>query len=206
MNFLTTMKLRALILVDLQNDFLPGGALAVPCGDEAVAAANRAMIDYDCVVATQDWHPQDHLSFACNHPEKQPYEVIELAGISQTLWPAHAVQGTYGADFSETLDISRVRRVFQKGMHRDVDSYSGFYDNGRHHSTGLAEWLRSHGVRDVAVCGLATDYCVKWTVLDALMEGFSVTVLTDACRAVNVSTGDGVAAFDAMLRAGARLR
>lgn len=193
----------ALIVVDIQNDFLPGGALAVPRGDEVIPVINRLMPHADLVVATQDWHPPDHLSFASQHPGRQVGDVIELDGIEQVLWPDHCVQGTPGAELAESLDTARISKIIRKGTDRRVDSYSGFYDNGRRHATGLADYLRQHGVERVWVCGLATDYCVRYTVLDALREGFSTRVVEDACRGVGVHTGDIAAAWDEMRRAGA---
>lgn len=182
--------MNTLILVDIQNDFLPGGALAVPGGDEVISAANLLMRDFDLIVATQDWHPADHGSFASNHPGRAVFETIDLHGLPQTLWPVHCVQETQGAEFAATLDTDRIDKVFQKGTRPEIDSYSGFHDNGRRHSTGMAEWLRGRGVTHVTICGLATDYCVKFTALDALDEGFHVTLATRACRGVNLNPGD----------------
>lgn len=192
------MNTRALILVDLQNDFLPGGALAVPGGDEVIPLANRLMDDFGIIVATQDWHPADHGSFAANHPGKVVYESIDLNGLPQTLWPVHCVQGTPGADFAPGLETVRITRVFRKGTRAEIDSYSGLYDNGHRQSTGLAEWLREQGVTQVTVCGLATDYCVKFTALDALAEGFGVTLDLPASRGVDLSPGDVAAAVEEM--------
>jgi nicotinamidase/pyrazinamidase len=197
--------MNALILVDLQNDFLPGGALGVPGGDEVIPLANRLMDDFDIVVATQDWHPPDHGSFAANHPGRQVFEMIDLHGLPQTLWPVHCVQGTPGAEFAPGLDAGRITRVFRKGTRPEVDSYSGLFDNGRRHSTGLAEWLREQGVKRVTVCGIATDYCVKFTALDAVAEGFEVTLHLPACRGVDLQTGDIAAAVEAMREKGVRI-
>lgn len=195
----------ALILVDLQNDFMPGGALAVAEGDLVVPVANRIARHLELVVATQDWHPANHGSFASQHPGKKPGEVIDLNGLPQVLWPDHCVQGSKGAEFHAALDRSRIARVFQKGVDPEIDSYSGFYDNGHRRGTGLAEYLRSLGVAGVTVCGLATDYCVKFTVLDALRIGFSAAVVEDACRGVNLKPGDSDAALDEMRAAGAQV-
>lgn len=195
----------ALIVVDIQNDFLPGGALPVPRGEEVIPKANKLMEQVDVVVATQDWHPRGHLSFAANHPGKTEYEVITLDGLPQTLWPVHCVEETHGAAFAAGLDVSRFAAVFRKGQDPRVDSYSGFWDNGRRHSTGLAEWLRKRGVRDVVICGLATDYCVKATALDAAAEGFRTFVALDACRGVNLHHGDVERAADEMRRGGVTL-
>ena len=195
--------MKSLLLVDIQNDFLPGGALAVPGGDEIVPVVNALMPQFDLIVATQDWHPPDHGSFAANHPGRSPFEQGELDGLPQTLWPVHCVQNTGGALFAQGLDTRRVARVFPKGMDYRVDSYSGFFDNGRRAATGLSNWLKSQTVSELSVCGLATDYCVKFTVLDALREGLRVTLLADACRGVNLTPGDVDRAIGEMKNAGA---
>lgn len=197
--------MRALLLVDLQNDFMPGGALAVSGGDETVRVANGLIPKFEFVVATQDWHPADHGSFAVSHPERRPGEVIELSGLRQILWPSHCVQDTPGAQFHRDLDPHGYRHVIRKGTHRDVDSYSGFFDNGGRHDTGLAALLRRQGVSELYVMGLATDYCVKFTVLDACRLGFSVTVVEPGCRAVNLQPGDGEKALQEMKEAGASI-
>ncbi|MCB1100330.1 MAG: bifunctional nicotinamidase/pyrazinamidase [Verrucomicrobiae bacterium] len=163
--------MNALIVVDVQNDFLPGGALAVADGDAVIPVINRLMGEHDFVVATQDWHPADHGSFAANHPAANPGEVIDLNGHDQILWPVHCVQGSIGAEFAGKLDEHKFDAIFQKGTNPEIDSYSGFYDNGRRKSTGLAEWLRDRGVTHVTVVGLATDYCVRFTAEDAASEG-----------------------------------
>jgi nicotinamidase/pyrazinamidase len=196
------MPSRALVLVDLQNDFCPGGALEVRRGDEVVEVANRVARHFDLVVATQDWHPRDHGSFAANHPDKQPYEVVDLDGLPQVLWPVHCVQDTPGAAFHAGLDRGRVARVFSKGADPAVDSYSGFHDNGRRRSTGMGEWLREQGVDTVYVLGLATDYCVKFTALDGRQDGFEVCLIADGCRAVELAPGDGERAIEAMRGSG----
>jgi len=200
------MKTQALILVDIQNDFLPEGALGVPGGNEIIPLANALMQHFKIVVATQDWHPPDHGSFAANHPGKTVFEAIDLHGLSQTLWPVHCVQGTPGADFAIDLNVGEITRVFQKGTRPEVDSYSGFHDNGHRHSTGMAEWLKSQGVTDVVICGIATDYCVKFTALDALSEGFGVTLRLDACRGVNLNPGDVDAAVAEMMKLGVQIQ
>jgi nicotinamidase/pyrazinamidase len=197
--------MKTLVLVDIQNDFLPGGALAVPDGDAIVPVVNRLLPRFDLVVATQDWHPVDHGSFAANHPGKQPFENIELNGLPQTLWPAHCVQNTGGACFAPGLDTRRVARVFPKGTDARVDSYSGLFDNGRRSSTGLAEWLKEKGAQELWVCGLATDFCVKFTALDAVAEGFRVNLITDACRGIDLPAGNIAAALAEMQPAGVRL-
>lgn len=197
--------MRALVLVDLQNDFLPGGALAVREGDRVIPIANRLQHEVDLVVATQDWHPRDHASFASQHAGKRPGELITLDGLPQVLWPDHCVQLTHGAAFAPTLDTKRVAKIFPKGMDRRVDSYSGFFDNGRRHDTGLADYLKLKGVRELLVCGLATDYCVKWTALDAAELGFDTFVVVDACRGVELNEGDVDDALDELEDAGVEL-
>lgn len=194
--------MNALILVDIQNDFLPGGALAVPRGNEIIPAANRLQQEFPIVVATQDWHPANHGSFAANHPGKRVGEEIDLHGLPQILWPVHCVQRQAGAMLAPTLEKGRLDRIFHKGTAPEVDSYSGFFDNGRRKSTGLAEYLRGRGVTGVAIAGLATDYCVKATALDAQALGFRTAVITDACRGVELTRGDCARAFAEMARAG----
>jgi nicotinamidase/pyrazinamidase len=180
----------ALILVDIQNDFLPGGAIAVPKGDEIIPIVNRLQTQFPIVVATQDWHPPDHKSFAANHPNRKVFEQIELDGLPQTLWPVHCVQNTPGAQLAPALDRARIAKIFQKGTDPGIDSYSGFFDNGHRRATGLVDWLKAHGVTDVSICGLATDYCVKFTAIDAIGAGFRTRVLEPASRGVNLKPGD----------------
>jgi nicotinamidase/pyrazinamidase len=196
------MRKKALVLVDLQNDFCPGGALAVPGGDEVIDVANRMQEHFDLVVATQDWHPADHKSFAANHPGKEPGQRIELAGMEQVLWPAHCVQGTPGAELVRGLDRKKIARVFQKGTDPEIDSYSGFYDNGHRKATGLTEFLREREVIDVYILGLATDYCVKFTALDARRDGFSAYLIEDGCRGVELDQGDVDRAIEELRRDG----
>ncbi len=200
--------MRALVLVDIQNDFLPGGALAVPEGDAVVPVANALMAGqrWDRIVATQDLHPAGHGSFASAHPGRHPFELGELSGQPQVLWPDHCVAGTPGADFASGLNTARVDRVFPKGTDPRIDSYSGFYDNDHRSSTGLGEWLRAEGVTDLFILGLATDYCVAATARDALTLGFHVTVLEDGCRAVEMRPGDGARALESLRQAGAMVR
>ena len=192
----------ALILVDIQNDFCTGGALAVPQGEAVVPIANQLMSQVDLVVATQDWHPADHGSFAANHPVRAPFELGTLAGLPQVLWPVHCVQWTGGAQFHPQLDTRRIARVFPKGMDASIDSYSGFFDNGRGKATGLGEWLRAEHVDEVLVCGLATDYCVKATAIDAAGLGLRSILVEEACRGVGMQAGDIPAALAAMRKAG----
>lgn len=190
--------MRALVLVDIQNDFLPGGALAVGDGDQVVPVANALSPRFDLVVATQDWHPADHRSFASNHEGRDVGEVIDLNGLPQVLWPDHCVQDTWGAEFAPELDTSRIARVFRKGVDPEIDSYSGFFDNGHRRSTGLGDWLREQGVDEVWVLGLATDYCVKFTALDARHLGFRTVVVEDGCRGVNLAPDDSEKALAAL--------
>ena len=197
--------MRTLIVVDVQVDFVEGGALAVPGGGEVVGFINRIRGEFDLVVATQDWHPRDHASFAANHSGKRPFDHIDLHGLPQTLWPVHCVAGTPGAEFVPGLERTHWEHVFQKGTDPGIDSYSGFFDNGHRRATGLGDYLRGRGVREVTVVGLATDYCVKFTALDALGEGLGVRVLADACRGVEIVAGDSVRALDEIRAAGARV-
>lgn len=197
--------MKALLLVDIQNDFMPFGALPVAEGDAVVAVANALMPRFSLVVATQDWHPADHGSFASNHPGRLPGDIVRLGETDQMLWPDHCVQGTPGASFHSSLEVARIDRVIRKGADPGVDSYSGFFDNDRSSSTGLSDLLAQSAVDEVVVLGLATDYCVKATVSDAIGLGLGVTVVTDGCRAVNASPGDGEAALAEMRAEGARL-
>lgn len=195
----------ALILVDIQNDFLPGGALAVPNGEEVIEVANRLQPQFDWVVATQDWHPQNHGSFADNHPGRRPGEIVELAGLQQVLWPAHCIQNEWGSQFAAELEMHRVTKVVQKGVDPTVDSYSGFFDNGRRRATELDDYLRSLGVTAVSVLGLATDYCVRFTALDACSLGYRTRLLLEGCRGVELETGDCAAAIREMAAAGVEI-
>ncbi len=192
-------------MVDMQNDFLEGGALAVPGGRSIIPTINRLVNHFEVVVYTQDWHPKGHKSFASSHAGREEGEVIMLDGSMQVLWPDHCVQGSQGAAFAEALCVVPHGVVFQKGTNPEVDSYSAFYDNRKIQCTGLADYLREHQVKRVFVCGLAADYCVKFSVLDALEEGFETVLVTDATRAVNVHSGDDERALIAMREAGALL-
>jgi len=197
--------MKALILVDLQNDFMPGGSLAVSEGDRTVEIANRLMPSFDIVVATQDYHPETHGSFASQYRGKNPGEMVELAGLQQILWPDHCVEGTAGVEFMDGLNLSGVTKVFKKGTDPEVDSYSGFYDNDRRNSTGLTPWLKENGVSEVYVMGLATDYCVKFTAIDALKDGFKTSLVTDGSRGVNLQEGDVDKALEEMKEAGIKM-
>jgi nicotinamidase/pyrazinamidase len=195
----------ALIVVDLQNDFVDGGALAVPGGIEVVDVANRLIPAFRLVIATQDWHPADHLSFASQHPGLKIGTVFDLDGLSQVAWPDHCVQGTPGAAFVESLNCDGIHHVVRKGTDRVIDSYSGFFDNGHRRSTGLSEYLREQKIEQVAILGLATDYCVRFTALDAVKQGFRTMLIEDGCRGVELHPGDIARAMTEMKRAGVEL-
>jgi len=193
---------RALVLVDVQNDFMPFGALPVADGDAVVSVANTLSAHFNFVVATQDWHPPDHGSFASNHAGRVPGDVVELAGQPQVLWPDHCVQNSPGASFHSALDVARIDLVVRKGVDRQIDSYSGFFDNGHLRDTGLRAALAAKSVDEIWIVGLATDYCVKYTALDGLEAGLRVFVVRDGVRAVNLSPSDGDRAIEEMRTAG----
>jgi nicotinamidase/pyrazinamidase len=194
--------MKTLIIVDMQNDFCPGGALAVREGDAVVPMVNELQPHFDLVVATQDWHPASHKSFAANHDGKNVGQVIELDGLPQVLWPMHCVQNTRGAEFHPQLETGKLAHVFRKGEDESIDSYSGFFDNGHKRATGLGDWLKEHNATEVYVCGLATDYCVKFSALDARQLGFETFLIEDACRGVELNDGDIARSIDAMREAG----
>jgi len=171
--------MNALVIVDIQNDFLLGGALAVPRGDAIIPVVNELEDYFELVVATQDWHPAAHQSFASSHPGKKPFETIDLHGLQQTLWPDHCVQGTAGAEFAPRLKTNKIETIFRKGTHPEIDSYSGFYDNGHRKSTGLADYLRGKKVDQVFLVGLCADICVFYTAMDSLAEGFKTWIVED---------------------------
>ena len=175
-----------LLVIDVQNDFMPGGALAVPHGDEVVPVINRLARAFGHVVLTQDWHPVSHVSFAANHAGTQPFQTLTLPYGEQVLWPVHCVQDTPGAALHAGLHVPHARLVIRKGHHADVDSYSAFLEADRTTRTGLAGYLREHGVKRVFCAGLATDYCVAWSALDARAAGFAAAVIEDACRAIDL--------------------
>ncbi|MBN2802116.1 MAG: bifunctional nicotinamidase/pyrazinamidase [Deltaproteobacteria bacterium] len=179
--------MKALIIVDLQNDFCPGGTLAVRDADKIVPGINKVASRVDLVVTTQDWHPQDHGSFASNNPGTNPYDIGKLSGRDQVMWPDHCDQNTEGSNFHPGLKVKAEN--FVKGANKDADSYSGFFDDDGT-GTGLDEYLKSKGVTKVFICGLATDYCVKFTALDSLKQGYDTVVLKDLCRGVNISPDD----------------
>ena len=198
--------MRALLVVDLQNDFMPGGLLPVAHGDETVDVANSIMGGhFEFVVATQDWHPGDHSSFASNHPGTKPGDQADVGGVTQTLWPDHCVQRTPGASFHSSLDVARIMHVVRKGVDMDIDSYSGFFDNRHARDTGLSVYLRSRGVTEVWIAGLATDYCVKYTALDARALGLATAIVLDGCRGIDLNPGDVDAALAEMRVAGCEI-
>jgi len=197
--------MHALVIVDVQNDFCPSGALAVPEGDRVIPVINCLQVHFDLVVATQDWHPLNHGSFAANHEGRKPGDVVDLGGLEQILWPVHCVEHTPGAAFHRDLDQARIAQVFKKGTDPAVDSYSGFFDNGHRKATGLGEYLKGWGATEVTICGLTTDYCVKFTALDAVSLGFAAHVVEDACRGVNLKPGDVVQAMEEMRFRGVKI-
>lgn len=180
--------MKALIIVDVQVDFLPGGPLAVPAGDTIIPIVNVLQKDYDLVVATQDWHPADHGSFASQHPGSAAYDRIELHGLEQVLWPDHCIEGTAGAAFAEELDTRAVEAIFRKGTDKKIDSYSAFFDNGQLKATGLQGYLQARAVNEVHVCGLAADYCVYFTAMDSLQAGFKTAIVSRATKPIDKTT------------------
>ncbi len=197
--------MRALIVVDLQNDFMPGGALAVPDGDAVVPLANRVMRNFGLAVASQDRHPAGHGSFASQHPGKKPGDVVDLNGLNQILWPDHCVEGTQGAAFHRDLTASSFAKIFYKGTDLGLDSYSTFFDNAHRKSTGMVEYLREKEVTEVYLLGLATDYCVKFSALDAIECGFKVHLIEDGCRGIDLQAGDVERAMADMRAAGVQI-
>ena len=195
---------RMLLIVDVQNDFCPGGALAAPAGDKVVPAVNRLARDFAHVALTQDWHPAGHLSFAGSHKGRAPFETIEAPYGPQILWPDHCVQGTNGADFHPALEVPHAELVLRKGYHREIDSYSAFRENDRKTPTGLAAYLRERGFERLTLCGIATDFCVLYSALDAAAAGFEVEVALGACAGIDVD-GSLARALAAMREAGVRL-
>jgi len=177
----------ALIVIDLQNDFCPGGALAVAGGDEIVPLVNRLIASFEHVILTQDWHPAGHSSFASSHAGQAPFSSIQIPYGAQTLWPDHCVQGTHGAEFHRDLALAKAELIIRKGFRKAIDSYSAFYENDRKTPTGLAGYLRERGLTKLALVGLATDYCVAYSALDGARLGFDTTVLADACRAIDLN-------------------
>ncbi|MXO31579.1 bifunctional nicotinamidase/pyrazinamidase [Apibacter sp. B2912] len=184
--------MKALIVVDIQNDFLQGGSLAVQGGNEIIPVINSIQGKFDLVVATQDWHPKGHKSFASQHSNKSVYDKIDLNGIEQVLWPDHCVQGTFGAEISSELNQNKIEAIFRKGINTTIDSYSGFYDNGKLKFTGLGDFLKGRGMKEIFICGLAADYCVYFTAKDALELGFTSTIIENATKAIDVSNFENI--------------
>lgn len=194
----------AFLIIDVQNDFLPGGALPVEEGDEIIPKINQLQECFETIIATQDWHPADHISFASTHKKKLGERVV-IKGLHQILWPIHCVEGSWGAAFPTSLNLVKIAKVFHKGVDPKIDSYSSFHDNAEERSTGLSQYLKDLKIQDLYVVGLATDYCVKYSVLDAIALGFHVFVIVDACRGIDLSEGDVEAALKEMKREGAIL-
>jgi len=195
--------MKALLIIDVQNDFIPGGALPVPGGDQIVPLINRLQKEFDLVVATQDWHPVGHASFASSHPGNKEFDAVKINGLDQVLWPDHCVQGSAGAEFHPQLETLRIESIFRKGTDPTIDSYSGFYDNAHLKSTGLSGYLKEKGADELYVVGLAGEFCVYYSALDALAEGFSVTLLEDATKPLNEEAFE-MAKID-ILRKGGRI-
>jgi nicotinamidase/pyrazinamidase len=195
----------AFLVIDVQNDFCPGGALAVADGDTVVDPINRLMRRFDRVAATQDWHPAGHVSFASSWPGRSVYDSVDADGVPQVLWPEHCVQGSAGADFHPGLEIERASIILRKGARPRLDSYSALFENDRRSSTGLEGWLRSVGAAQVYIAGLATDYCVFYSAMDALRLGFEVVVVADAVKGVDLPAGTVARRLDELTKAGARL-
>ena len=179
--------MKVLVVVDVQNDFMPGGSLGVPQGNKIVSVINAIQDSFDLIIATQDWHPQNHVSFAVNHEGKKEFDIIDVQGFSQTLWPAHCVQGTEGAGFHPELKTLRIETIFRKGTDKNIDSYSSFFDNSKMKSTGLSGYLREKGATEVYFCGLAADICVYFSIKDSLSEGFETYLIDDASKPLDES-------------------
>ena len=197
--------MKALIVVDMQNDFMPGGALPTKGADALVFVINALMEDYPIVLAVSDSHPQGHVSFVTSHPGKKVGDVVQEGEIEQILWPEHCVQGTKGAEFVPGLKVERFEHVFYKGTDPKIDSYSAFFDNAKKRKTGLEEYLKSHQIKEITLVGVATEYCVLYSVQDAVELGFDVTVISNACRAINLKPNDGKRALDTMKNLGAKV-
>jgi len=195
--------MKALLIVDVQNDFCPGGALEVPNGDQIVPTINTLSEQFNIVIQTQDWHPSGHSSFASSHKGKNPFDTIDMPYGEQVLWPDHCVQGSSGADFHPDLDTDRSQLIIRKGFRKDIDSYSAFFENDDTTTTGLSGYLRQRDIDTLYAVGLATDFCVKWSVIDGLNEGFDVFVVEDAVEGIDID-GSVDAAWDEMLEAGAQ--
>ncbi len=198
-------KKTSLLIADVQNDFCPGGSLPVPKGDQIIPVINRIMGRFDTVVATQDWHPQDHVSFASNHPGKKLFDVVSVGDMEQILWPDHCVQGKEGAAFHPELNRNAINLILRKGIRSNLDSYSGFFENDRKTSTGLSYYLNGLGIEELYICGLAFDFCVFYTALDSVRLGFNTTVIENASRGVDVPSGNIARTREEMIQAGVHL-
>ncbi|OGT53269.1 MAG: nicotinamidase [Gammaproteobacteria bacterium RIFCSPHIGHO2_12_FULL_42_13] len=196
---------RALIIVDLQNDFCTGGSLAVPESDAVIPIVNKLQAYFDLVIATKDWHPHDHMSFASTHPGQKVGDIINMNSIPQILWPNHCVQDTPGSQLHPQLQTASVNKIIFKGTDKTIDSYSAFFDNAHSRETGLNHYLQGENIKEIYIAGLATDYCVKYSTLDALKQGYSVYVIEDACRGVGLNSGDVAKAIEEMRVAGAKI-
>lgn len=200
-----TKKKSALLLVDLQNDFCSGGSLYVPDGDAVIPLANKLQAYFEVVIASKDWHPQDHMSFASNHFGLKVGDVIDVNNMQQVLWPDHCVQNTKGSELHPLLDTTRIQKYFLKGIDKTIDSYSAFFDNAHLRTTGLADFLLEQKITDIYILGLATDYCVKYTCIDAVHSGFKTHVIEDACRGINLHPDDVKNAFAEMREEGVEI-
>ncbi len=195
--------MKALLIVDVQNDFCPDGALEVPNGDKIIPAINRLSEHFDVVIQTQDWHPEGHSSFASSHRDKKPFETIEMPYGKQVLWPDHCVQNSRGSDFHPDLETHRSQLIIRKGFRKEIDSYSAFYENDNSTTTGLSGYLKDRDIDTLYAVGLATDFCVKWSVIDGIKEGFNVFVVEDAVKGIDIE-GSVDQAWDEMLKKGAQ--
>lgn len=197
--------MKALILVDLQNDFCSGGNLAVPGGDEVIPIANQLQRYFDCIIATKDWHPKDHMSFASNHPGKKIGDLVNIGDMEQILWPDHCVQDSKGSEFHPELDTRQIDKIIYKGTDKNIDSYSTFFDNAHLRETGLKGYLKEKKINEIYIMGLATDYCVKYSCRDAVKLGFDTYIIEDACRGVELKEGDIRSAFQEMKEEGVKI-
>lgn len=196
--------MKALLVIDIQNDFCPGGALAVPNGDSIIPTVNQLIEKFDHIIQTQDWHPEGHHSFASSHANKNPYDSIELDYGTQVLWPNHCIQGTKGAEFHPDLNTLKTQVIIRKGFRKEIDSYSTFFENDQKTSTGLTGYLKQRGITELYAVGLATDFCVKWSVLDGINEGFSMHIIKDAVQGIDLN-GSLDEAWDEMNIAGVNI-
>jgi nicotinamidase/pyrazinamidase len=195
--------MNALLIIDVQNDFCPNGALEVADGDRVISAINKLSRHFDAVIQTQDWHPEGHSSFASSHEDKEPFDTIPMPYGSQVLWPDHCVQGSPGANFHPGLNTRQTQLIIRKGFRPDIDSYSAFYENDESTPTGLSSYLRERKINHLLLAGLATDFCVKWSALDGLKEGFEISIIEDAVKGIDID-GSAAEAWDEMLKAGAK--